>query len=466
VTITEPGAFTHCFQFKLEPLKLYNPDSVNEVAPAEVAITGNVPASQQTATTQGNAISPTRAGVQLGCVILGYIGVYLCRKNFAVAVPLLQTAFHTNKAQIGAVDSYATIAYALGKLFWGPNIIDRFGGKICFFLLLAGVAIFSGASAFAVTLPMLAIFYMANRFCGSGGWESMVKMVPDWFPSRHMALAMAFLSLSFVFGGVCAVLLAGQVAAMSGNSWRAVMGFPSVVLLVIIGICWMILLREKKLTAAKTSQKSEWRFGRILELAKIPQFWIVCGLSFILTITRETFNVWTVDFLKTDGHHMSTRLAALLSTPFDAMGAVGILLLGWVLDRLSTGRRNWLLFGILTVVAMLIFALPMLAKMQLWMVVTAIGLIGFLSYGPYSLLAGVLAVDIRGKDFVATVAGLVDASGYLAGIVSGYCFGWILDHGGYRLGFHSLGIVTLTAALLCLGLYSHKKKTVSPNVST
>jgi len=439
----------------------YDPDSANGIAPAEFAITGNVQTPKQTANSQVAGISQTRAGIQLGCVILGYIGVYLCRKNFEVAVPLLQTGFHVDKAQVGAVDSYATIAYAAGKLFWGPNIIDRFGGKICFFMLLAGVAIFSGASAFATTLPILALFYMANRFCGSGGWESMVKMVPDWFPARHMALAMAFLSLSFVFGGVCAVLLAGQVAAMSGNSWRAVMGFPALVLLVIIGICWMILSKEKKLSATANSQKTQWRFSRILGLAKIPQFWIVCGLSFILTITRETFNVWTVDFLKTDGHHISTRLAALLSTPFDAMGAVGILLLGWILDRLSPGRRNWLLFGILAAVAVLIYGLPHFARMQLWVVVVAIGLIGFLSYGPYSLLAGVLAVEIRGKDFVATVAGLVDASGYLAGIVSGYCFGWILDHGGYRLGFHCLGFVTLAAALLCLGLYGRQRQSTS-----
>ncbi len=406
--------------------------------------------------------SSSRAALQLSCVILGYIGVYLCRKNFAVAVPLLQTSFHADKAQIGAIDSYATVAYALGKLFWGPMIVDRIGGKICFFMLLIGVAIFSGASAFAATLPMLGLFYMANRFCGSGGWESMVKLVPDWFPARHMALAMGFLSLSFVFGGVAALLLAGQVAAMSGNNWRAVMGFPSLVLMGIIAVCWLVLSQEKKMAGAANSTKVKWRFSRFVELAKIPQFWMVCGLSFILTITRETFNVWTVDFLKTNsGGHMSSQIAALLSTPFDAMGAVGILLLGWVLDRLSPGRRNWLLFGILVAVAALIFALPTLAQMPLWMVVTAIGLIGFLSYGPYSLLAGVLAVEIRGREFVATVAGLVDASGYLAGILSGYCFGWILDHGGYRLGFHSLGVVTVLAALLCLGLYRRQHHPVS-----
>lgn len=404
----------------------------------------------------GAGLSPFRAGVQVACLILGYVGVYLCRKNFAVAVPLLQSAFSTDKAHVGAIESYATVSYALGKLFWGPNIIDRYGGRVCFFALLSGVALFGGLSSFATTLPMLGFLYMANRFFGSGGWESMVKLVPDWIAARHMALAMAFLSLSFVFGGVCALLLAGQVAALSGNNWRAVMGMPSLFLLGIIGICWLVLSREKVLPEAAL-RPSQWSLKRVMELVRIPQFLIVCGLSFILTITRETFNVWTVDFLKSEaGGHMTTQLAALLSTPFDAMGAVGILLLGWVLDLLAPARRNWLLFAILVAVAALIFFLPTLVRMRLWLAVTAIGLIGFLSYGPYSLLAGVLALEIRGKDLVASVAGLVDASGYLAGILSGYFFGKILDYGGYLLGFRSLGLVTLLAALLCLGLYSSK----------
>ena len=67
-----------------------------------------------------------------------------------------------------------------------------------------------------------------------------------------------------------------------------------------------------------------------------------------------------------------------------------------------------------------------------------------------------------GKDFVATVAGLVDASGYLAGIASGYVFGRILDHGGYTLGFHCLGVFTLVGAVLCLGLNRPQYNSVAP----
>jgi sugar phosphate permease len=430
----------------------------NRIFPVAEESLASPPAVQPA--TKLEAAANTRAGLQLSCLILGYIGIYLCRKNFAVAVPMIQKSFGATKAQIGMIESYATVAYALGKLFWGPTI-DRIGGRTCFLLALIGVAIFCATGAFVTTLSMLAFVYTANRFFGSGGWGGMVKQVPDWFPSGRLPLAMAFLSLSFVFGGVCAFLLAGQVAETSGDNWHAVMGFPALILAALIGICWRVLPGGKKSRpAAGTKEKSAARFVSIFELAKIPQFWVVCALSFVLTITRETFNVWTVDFLRTEGgNQMSSKAAAFLSTPFDAAGAAGILLLGWLLGYLSPSRRNWLLFGMLGFLAALIYALPTLAaSKQLWIIVVALGSIGFLSYGPYSLLAGILAVEIHGKESVATVAGFVDASGYLAGIVSGYCFGKILDHGGYSLGFHFLGLTTFTAALLCLGLYPNKQK--------
>ncbi|HUC86452.1 MAG TPA: hypothetical protein VL970_14755, partial [Candidatus Acidoferrales bacterium] len=78
--------------------------------------------------------------------------------------------------------------------------------------------------------------------------------------------------------------------------------------------------------------------------------------------------------------------------------------------------------------------------------------IGLLSYGPYCLPAGVFALEVRGTEYVASVAGLVDAAGYLAGILSGCVFGYLLDMGGYNLGLHCLAFTTLVGAVLCLGV--------------
>jgi sugar phosphate permease len=195
----------------------------------------------------------------------------------------------------------------------------------------------------------------------------------------------------------------------------------------------------------------------MMRLLKVPQLWVVCGMAFSLYIMRETFNDWTVDFFKTEGGAgMTSQVASVLSTPFDAAGAVGIVLLGWMFDRLKGRRRTIVLFGTLAVLAFLVYCLPSLYKLGLWQVETTIALIGFLSYGPYSLLAGVLAVEIGGRNGVGTVAGLVDSSGYLATVFAGHVFGGLLDRGGYTLGFHVLAFVTLASAFLCLGLKSNQ----------
>jgi sugar phosphate permease len=412
--------------------------------------------NQETAQSE-SSMKPSRAWVLLGVLVLGYIGIYLCRKNFAVANPLIREAFGLTKEQIGMVASYSTIAYMIGKFAFGP-FIDRIGGRISFLLALMAVAVFGAFGGLVSTLPMLTLIYSLNRLAGSAGWGGMVKQVPDWFPGRLMALSMGVLSLGFVFGGVCATLLAGVIADWSGNNWRWVMSGPSIVLAAILLLCWLVLPRGTALgtpnPSAGEKKRNRFQFRHIVELLLIRRFWIVCALSFTLTLLRETFNTWTVDFFKTTGgDEMSSRIAAFLSTPFDAFGAVGIVLLGWVFGRIGPLTRTWLLFAILTALAGCIFLLPALATRSMWLATAGVGAIGFLAYGPYSLLAGVLAVEIRGKEYVATVAGLVDGVGYLAAILAGQQFGRILDLGGYRLGFDCLAGLALMSAVLCLFLY-------------
>ncbi|MBL9129020.1 MAG: MFS transporter, partial [Verrucomicrobiales bacterium] len=407
-----------------------------------------------------------RANLYLATLVLGYIGIYLCRKNFSVAIPLIREELGVTKEAIGRLASLSTLAYVVGKVAFGP-LIDRLGGRGCFLISLGLVAVFGGAGAFVPSLGGLTVAYSLNRLAGAGGWGAMVKLVPDWFEERSRAFAFAVLSLSFVFGGVIATLLAGWIVGASGGSWRWVMGGPSLVLIAVGVLCAFVLPRERDAgiesgtgsapvaTASQAAEdKGRFRWAQVRELFRTRQFWVVCALSFTLTLLRETFNTWTVDFFKTEGgNEVSHRIAAFLSTPFDACGAAGILLLGWAFGRVTPSGRRRLLFGILAVLGLLLFALPSLARQGLWVATFAVGLVGFLTYGPYSLLAGVLSLEIRGRSYVATVAGLVDATGYLAAVLAGAQFGRLLDVGGYAMAFPCLAFLAVLSAVLCLFLY-------------
>ncbi len=402
-----------------------------------------------------SATPPARAYFFLSTLVVAYIGVYLCRKNLSVAVPLLQTSWGLNKEQVGTLNSASTIAYACGKFFFGP-ITDRIGGRASLLSSMTLVAVFGALGAFAPALGALVILYSLNRLFGSASWGATLKLVPEWFGPAKLPLACGLLSLSFVFGGALAIWFAGMIAGVTHDSWPAILGLPSIVLVLLVGLCWWILphpIRPKESTAG-CAKAPTYSLSRTLELFGERKFLVVIALSFTLTLLRETFNFWTVDFIRTEGGaQVSSKLAAFLSTPFDLCGAAGIVLMGWIFGRLRPAGRQRLLVFILGVMTLLLILLPRLFHAGLWVLAAGVGLIGFLVYGPYSLLGGVLSVEVRGKEFAATVSGLVDGTGYFAGILSGVVFGKLLMMGGYPLGFQAMAGLTLISAVLCCFLY-------------
>jgi sugar phosphate permease len=400
-------------------------------------------------------VSRPRAWFLVGTLVAGYIGIYLCRKNLSVAVPLIQDAFKVGKADVGIVASVSTLAYLAGKLLLCP-LVDRVGGRTGFLVSLVLVAVFGALGALAPSLFALTVVYSLNRFFGAAGWGAMVKMVPDWFPSRSMAVAMGVLSLSFVVGGVLASMLAGLIVRHF-HTWQAVMGLPSVVLLGLVVVAAVILPKRAPVTTGEekvAEPKASW--DQYFRLFANGQFLVVCALSFTLTLMRETFNTWTVDYLHTLDPGGRVSNAAFLSTLFDGLGIVGILGMGWLYGRLGPGQRRWTLCGILLALGAVLASLPALGAMGIVWAAGAVGLVGLLVYGPYSLLAGVLSVEVQGKEQAATVSGLVDAAGYLAGVVSGWGFGRLVDLHGYNTGMRALALLMVLSGGLCLLLFRRK----------
>jgi len=413
-----------------------------------------------------------RAYLLLGILCTSYIGIYLCRKNLSVAVPLLGHAWGLSKERLGLIGSVSTLTYAFGKFFFGP-ITDRIGGRNSLCGSMFFVALFGAAGALSPGLGVLVLVYSANRLCGAACWGAMVKLVSDWFSPARLAFACGLLSLSYVFGGALSVAFAGLVARLSHDSWHAVLAWPSAVLLLLLLVSWWIIPRQKAAQPAVRAGLSDTRTpnttttapkvkSSVFEILRQRRFLIVLALSFTLTLLRETFNFWSVDFMKTEGGpNVSSALAAVLSTPFDLCGAAGIIFMGWSYGRLSGPGRRTLLVSMLLVLAALLVVLPFVFHAGLWLLAAGIGAIGFLVYGPYSLLAGVLSVEVSGKEHAATVSGWVDGIGYFAGFLSGVLFGRLLTLGGYRLGFGFMAALTLLSAVQCLFLY--RERTSTPN---
>jgi sugar phosphate permease len=389
----------------------------------------------------------------LAILIVGYVGVYLCRKNLSVAVPMLQEHFHASKAEVGAIASLGTLTYAVGKVVNGP-LVDRLGGRRGLLLSLLVVAIFGAAGAFAPGIAALSLLYGVNRFAGSASWGAMLKLVPTWFGPARTGTAVAILSLSYVGGSAIATLLAARIAT-SGGDWRAVMGLPAVVLGLILVLCFFTVRagpREETATAGPKAERPA--LGPVLAgLFVRPQFLATCALSFTLTLLRESFNTWSFDFLVSiQGGHPSVMMAGLQSVGFDIAGGVSILAFGVAYDKVRPERRRLLMCGCLGVLSLVVAALAPVGAASTSGAAVLVGLVGLFVYGPYSLLAGALAIESGGKQAAATAAGIIDGVGYVAGALAGSALGKLVDIGGYALGFNCLAVITVVSAVISLGL--------------
>ena len=409
--------------------------------------------------------SPLRSWGTLGLLALGYIAIYLCRKNLAVAIPLLQEGFHVKKEAVGWIASAGTLAYAIGKVLNGP-IIDRIGGRFAFLLAMAGVALFGGASAVAPGLGVIGALYAGNRFAGAAGWGAMLKLVPGWFERSRAATAIAILSLSYVAGGAIATLVARGILS-AGGGYRVVLAGPALVVAA-VAVLVSVTVRTGPFARAEAAKapdapKSEHRFSwaALGELVRRRDFLVACGLSFAITLIREAFNTWSVDFLtEIHGGTKALELAAVQSIGFDVAGAAGIVLMGAAYGKLAPPHRRWLLAASLVLLAAVLLVLPRLGRGHALFAAEMLAAIGFLVYGPYSLLSGVMALDTGGPRLVATAAGLVDGAGYLASALAGGVLGRLLDIGGYSLGFGSLAVTAIAAAFL--SLFFGRPETPSP----
>ena len=70
-----------------------------------------------------------------------------------------------------------------------------------------------------------------------------------------------------------------------------------------------------------------------------------------------------------------------------------------------------------------------------------VGLVALCLMGPYAFLPGAFALDFGGKQAGAVASGLVDGTGYLGGVLSGYAMGKISVAFGWGGVFVTLATV-------------------------
>lgn len=425
-------------------------------------------AFEQARVPEPDALFSRWRALTVALLVTGYAGYYLCRSDLSLTIPLLTAELAAHgispgdaRIRLGGIASLGVLVYALGK-FPSGWLTDLLGGRNAFLFGMAGAVACTFLFGFGGGFPIFTVAWIGNRLLQSSGWSSMVKITSRWFSWSAYGTVMGIMSLSFLFGDAAAREFMSLLIAR-GLGWRGVFIVAASTLGVLL-LLNILLLKESPLRIGRPEPPAhpdnlfanhDERATRdsaaslLKTFARNRNFWIVCFLSFGITILRETFNLWTPTYF-TQAVGLSVAEAASKSALFPLFGGLSVLLAGFLGDRMGKrGRAAIICQGMLASSAVLL-ALAFQNFGSQTTPVILVALVAFLMIGPYSYLAGAIALDFGGKKASATASGLIDGAGYLGGVLAGNTFASISVAWGWRGAFLSLAAVAALSSLAAL----------------
>ncbi|MDW8158329.1 MAG: MFS transporter [Bacteroidia bacterium] len=397
-------------------------------------------------------------------LFVGYTGYYACRSWFAVIKPLLlleQESLLIDLEVIGLLTSIGTVGYALGKLI-GSVITDFLGGKLVFVLAMLISIFCTLIFGLSNTILAFSIAWGANRLVQALGWGALVKIVAQWFSYRNYGKVMAVLSLSFLLGDSLWRWIMGKMLEQ-GWGWRGILFWAAAALAIIAMLNWFFLSsRPPKLMAQRVETSPFSLFGganyeaplNIFQLLKpyflSLKFWFVAIMSLGLTFSRETVNEWLSTYI-TQSANVSAGVAAQYSAIFQLAGSASVLILGFMSDHFFRGNRAFFIALFQLLLAILLGYLYWGDfKLQLSYLPFIITTIAFLLIGPYSFIAGAMALDLGGKTASAAASFLADGIGYIASILAGYGIAQIVKFYNWNQVFLLLSITSFITSTFAI----------------
>jgi OPA family glycerol-3-phosphate transporter-like MFS transporter len=403
-------------------------------------------------------------------LVVGYAGYYLCRSNLSVTLPMIQAELASRgmdpaiaRLRLGSIASFGVLAYALSK-FASGSAADFLGGRRNFLIGMAGAVLFTlGFAASGGSIAVMSLMWIGNRAIQAMGWAGMVKVASRWFSRKTYGTVMAVVSLSYLFGDAAARQFMAILIA-KGFGWREVF-YVAAGTLASIWIVTFFLLKETPADIGESEpeinphnlygQAGEKLVpGGLFDLLR-PMFFsssfrLACLLSLGFTLVRETFNLWTPSYL-TQALGLTAADAAAKSALFPFFGGISVLAVGILSDRLGGASRALIMFaGLLASGAVLLWLA--MGNFTTWtsLPVVLVALIAFLLVGPYSFLAGAVAMDFGGRQGSGTASGIIDGVGYLGGVLAGDSVARISAAFGWSGAFIALSVVCFLSSIAAL----------------
>jgi len=377
---------------------------------------------------------------------LSYVGYYFCRKAYGSLKAPIQDELGWDTTELAHIWTAFLAAYMIGQFVNGA-LGRRTGSRV---LLLCGMVITLACNivfGFTETYAAFLGFMIVNGLAQASGWPGNVGAVAPWMRSNERGTIMGMWSTCYVVGNLgCKWLVALILATLKGGlmayaAWRISFWSCSLVMLGIwaLFLAWQrnkpedvgltpLVGDESELDnntgQAETHTQDGWTmFFRVLFT---PTVLMMGFIYFFLKFLRYALDSWT-PYLLNQSLGVDEATAAFYGSVFDIAGIVPMILTGLLLDRVFKG--NWRVLCLIMCLGMtgaFVFAATM-GSVGPFYLVTAYGLVGFMIYGPDSLIVGTAVIGVGGKRETITAVGIINGLGSIGPIFQEEVIGFLFE---------------------------------------
>ena len=404
-------------------------------------------------------------------LFVGYALFYFVRKNLSVAIPAMEQELGISKAQLGIFLTLHSIIYGFSRFINGM-LVDRFSKRkimslgllltcavnfiICFSPKLNGMLNLLDADGKATLglVYLIGSLWVLNGYLQGMGVPPCVSLLAHWVKPSELATKQSIWNVSHTVGAGVVVALCGVLLQTFGYSaWYLCFAVPAVIALVGVPVLWFGLKDDpsevglppvekmgedgveiKDETPNPLDNLSAERYKKVINrmVFRNPFIWIIALSNFCVYVIRLTILDWGASFLTEIKGMPIANAAGLLATTEIVGGTLGMLLAGYLSDKLFKSKAHRTCFFCIifaTLSFFLFWKSQSITVSFLFLILSS-----FFIYGPQALY-GSCASQQATKYAAGTGNGIIGIFGYLSSVVSGVLFGAKADAGGWESVF-------------------------------
>lgn len=284
---------------------------------------------------------PARPNVVLAMLLLVYVFNFVDRQILAILAGSIQHDLQLSDGQMGLLGglAFALLYSTLGvPLAW---LADRTSRS---WVITVSLALWSGFTALCGFAQGFWHIFLARLGVGigeAGGVAPSYALIADYFPAHRRAFALSVYSLGIPLGSAAGVLAGGYIAAMV--DWRAAF---LVVGLVGILVAPLFKLTVRDLPKPPAGQAEPAPRFRVIagSLARKPSFWLLSFGAATSSMLGYGIAFWLPSLLQRSFGLSLVEVSHFIGAMLLIGGVAGMLLGGWLGDRLGSGDRAFLAY--------------------------------------------------------------------------------------------------------------------------